>query len=100
MGAFNVKTTVLLSGYSTLSTFAKRERLAFFSSVARAQEYFTSSEVTSRPLTGAMLWNFTPARRWKVYLSPSAEISNFSPRSPTGFASEPRTAALYFMSRL
>ena len=28
----------------------------------RSSEYLTSSAVTSRPLTGGLLWNFTPGR--------------------------------------
>src|SRR3990172_29836 len=59
-GVFNVNLTVAWSGYSTLSTKATWVRLVFVSAVARPHEYFTSSVVTARPLTGATLWNLAP----------------------------------------
>ncbi len=43
--------------------------------------HFTSAEVNSRPLTGAVLANFTPLRRWKVKVLASGETSQRSASS-------------------
>ena len=83
-GAFSEKTTVEASGYSTLSTNASWVRLVFLSSVARPQEYLTSSVVMARPLTGAMLWNFTPGRSLIVHFRPSGLASALAAASPVG----------------
>src|SRR4029453_1704633 len=37
-------------------------------SFSNSYEYFTSSAVISRPLTGGRLWNFTPCRSLKIHV--------------------------------
>ena len=37
-------------------------------SFSNSYEYFTSSAVISRPLTGGRLWNFTPWRSLKTHV--------------------------------
>ena len=75
LGPFSVKVMVCLSGNSTLSTYLTCAAFALVAAVSRLHEYFTSSEVTWRPLTGAMLWNFTSWRSLNVHFVPSGEAS-------------------------
>ena len=65
--ALSRTTAVVGSGVSTslIALSAPLKRL--FSFVAdRRMLYFTSSEVSARPFTGATLWNFALSRRWNT----------------------------------
>jgi hypothetical protein len=57
--------TVCLSTTSMALTGSKRVAKPDLA-MNRSSEYFTSSAVTSRPLTGGLLWNLTPLRRENV----------------------------------
>ena len=64
-GSFSVMRTVCLSTTSTDCTGSKRALNADLA-MKRSIEYLTSAAVTSRPLTGGWLWNFTPLRSENV----------------------------------
>ena len=83
VGCVRVITSVASSGASIEATCRKYERCGLPVSEYRSYEYFTSPATNSRPFTGAMLWNFTPGRRWNVYVSPSSDISQASASSGT-----------------
>ncbi len=84
-GAFRLKTIVLASGNSTLSTTVLNwAAFVFLRSVARPQLNLMSSVVRARPFTGATSWNLMFGRSFIVHLRPSALVSNVSTRSPVG----------------
>src|SRR5438552_14229596 len=89
-GSLNLTTTVDGSGASTESSPSKnhsncpRGRPLSFAQPVRLQYtklHFTSAEVISLPFTGAMFWNLTPLRRWKVKVLASGETSHASASS-------------------
>src|SRR5882762_1345276 len=61
-GAFSTNRSVYGSTTSAFATLSVADEFTNFGSLRRFQLYITSSAVSSRPLTGARLWNFTPLR--------------------------------------
>src|SRR5437870_9299044 len=59
-------TVYLTTTVIVLTSTARVEYCAF--SFRNSYEYFTSSAVISRPLTGGRLWNFTPCRTLKIHV--------------------------------
>ncbi|MFN8639510.1 MAG: hypothetical protein U0360_08635 [Dehalococcoidia bacterium] len=79
-GCVRLTTSVLGSGVSNELTSRKTScwEPPF---LYRSKDILTSSEVITRPFTGATLWNFTPGRRWKVNFVASGLTSHFEARS-------------------
>src|SRR5881409_3966631 len=59
-------TVYLSTTWIALTSAARVEYCAL--SFSSSYEYFTSSAVISRPLTGGRLWNFTPWRSLKIHV--------------------------------
>src|SRR5262249_8094395 len=67
LGSLSVNFTVYLSGASTLSTISRTARFGLpFVARKRSNVYFTSSAVSSRPLTGGLGCRRTPGRSLKM----------------------------------
>src|SRR5215510_7650341 len=74
-GSLVLKTTVYLSGVSMLASLPRKKYACWnfpgWFVIWRSMLYFTSSDVSSRPFTGATLWKRTPCRSLNTYVTSS-----------------------------